>query len=113
MIIMIDRFPDKAQAMIKYMHDIRLAASRGNVVGVTYDEQFRAKMKCKSDSSWAHVDQELWVLYVPSPTPKLVTSYNIGKPSAPYSIFSAQNHSANSNFRSQTQSQTYRTFNNG
>jgi len=98
-------FPGKAQSMIKYMYDIRLAASRGQVGWIIYDEQFMAKMECKPDSSWVHVDQELWVLDVPSPTPKLVPSCNTGKPSVPYSTFSTQNHSANSSFRSQTQSQ--------
>jgi len=71
---MLDRLTDKAQAMIKYMSDIRLAASKDQGGWVTYHKQLRAKMEYKSDFSLAHVDQELWVLNVPSPTSKRVPS---------------------------------------
>ena len=58
----------KAQVYLKYMHVIRLAASRVSNLGwVSHDEQFRLRKAKASQSSWADVDVELWLLYVSTP----------------------------------------------
>ena len=63
--IMHEKWPFKAQEYLKYMQCIRLAASRGYNIGwIAYDEQYRLKKTRLPFSSWALIDQELWVLYV-------------------------------------------------
>ena len=50
------------------MHVIILAASRVSNLGwVSHDEQFRLRKARASQSSWADVDVELWLLYVSTP----------------------------------------------
>ena len=63
--IMLGKWPFKAQEYLKYMQCIRLAASKGYNNGwIAYDEQYRLKKTRLPFSSWALIDQELWVLYV-------------------------------------------------
>ena len=58
----------KFQALLKYMHDVRLGASRIKGLGwKEYDEQFRLKMSVNPTKSWEVIDQELWLLYMVSP----------------------------------------------
>ena len=55
----------KAQELLRYMHNIRLAASRvGHSGWARYDEQFRLKKKRHPSSSWGVIDYELWVMYI-------------------------------------------------
>lgn len=66
--IMIQKWPNKAPDYLKYMHNIRLASSRGYGLGWTfYDEQFRMRKARHPHSSWSDIDMELWLLYVSTP----------------------------------------------
>jgi hypothetical protein len=68
--------PEKYQALLKYMHIVRLGASRINGLGwKTYDEQFRLKMGIDPVKSWEIVDQELWLLYMGNTRNSLPDSY--------------------------------------
>ena len=62
--ISLERHPGKAQELLKYMRDIRLAASRAPMPNcwVRYDEQFRLKRASNPASSWGVIDSELWLL---------------------------------------------------
>lgn len=56
---------DEIQGLLKYIHTVRLAASRVNNLGwLRYDEQFRYKKARNPMIPWGKVDQELWLLYV-------------------------------------------------
>ncbi|XP_050404842.1 uncharacterized protein LOC126820768 [Patella vulgata] len=55
--------PERVQEMLKYMHTIRLAASRGYGWS-SYDEQFRLKRSLDPSSSWSSVDFELWLIHM-------------------------------------------------
>ena len=56
MSVYLEKFPGKSQELIKYMHDIRLAASRqGHVGWAKYDEQFRLKKERYPTSSWGRL----------------------------------------------------------
>ena len=77
MSIMLEKWPGKAQVYLKYMHVIRLAASRVSNLGwVSYDEQFRLRKARVPQSSWADVDVELWLLYVSAPDSPFLTEWN-------------------------------------
>jgi hypothetical protein len=57
--------PSKYQALLKYMHTVRLGATRvRGLAWKIYDEQFRLKMSMDSTTCWDAVDQELWLLYM-------------------------------------------------
>ena len=62
--VMLEKHPQKAQELLKYMRDIRLAAGSANnaTAWVRYDEQFRLKNSKFPDSSWGNIDNELWLL---------------------------------------------------
>jgi len=63
--IMLEKRTFKTQEYLKYMQCIRLATSMGYSNGwIAYDEQYRLKKTRLPFSSWALIDQELWVLYV-------------------------------------------------
>ena len=77
MSIMLEKWPDKAQVYLKYMHVVRLAASRVSNLGwVSYDEQFRLRKARVPQSSWADVDVELWLLYVSAPDSPFLTEWD-------------------------------------
>ena len=65
MSVMIEKYPGKAQELLKYARDIRLAASRSNT-WFKYDEQFRIRKAVKPHSSLGDVNSEFWLLYVSS-----------------------------------------------
>ena len=72
--------PEKYQALLKYMHIVRIGASRINGLGwKTYDEQFRLKMGIDPVKSWEIVDQELWLLYMGNTRNSLPNSYKNDK----------------------------------
>jgi hypothetical protein len=64
--IMIEKHPGKAQELLKYLRDIRLAAYRAPsaLAWVQYDEQFRLKKSKNPSSSWGVIDNELWLIYL-------------------------------------------------
>lgn len=62
--ILLDKWPGKAKEYLKYMHNIRLAATRNANGWVAYDEQFRLKKVRFPSSSWGLIDQELWIVHV-------------------------------------------------
>lgn len=56
---------NETSSILKYMHAIRLGASRTSGLGWrTYDEQFRLKKARYQTISWATVDAELWLLFM-------------------------------------------------
>lgn len=66
--VMLEKWPNKGSEFLKYMHIIRLAASRGcNQGWISYDEQFRLKKSRAPVTSWGLIDNELWMLYVTTP----------------------------------------------
>ena len=66
--VMLEKWPNKGQELLKYMHTIRFAASRGSNTGwVGYDEQYRLRKARFPYTSWGDIDVELWLLYVSSP----------------------------------------------
>lgn len=63
--IYLQAHPAKTLEILKYMKDIRLAASRsGNLGFKEYDQQFRLKMAMNPTKSWGEVDSELWLMFV-------------------------------------------------
>jgi hypothetical protein len=77
MSIMLEKWPDKAQVYLKYMHVVRLAASRVSNLGwVSYDEQFSLRKARVPQSSWTDVDVELWLLYVSAPDSPFLTEWD-------------------------------------
>ena len=57
--------PSKYQALLKYMHTVRLGATRvRGLAWEIYDEQFRLKRSMDLTTCWDAVDQELWLLYM-------------------------------------------------
>ena len=63
---MIEKHPGKAQELLKYLRDIRLAAYRAPsaLAWVQYDEQFRLKKSRNPSSSWGVIDNELWLIFM-------------------------------------------------
>ncbi|XP_048757723.2 uncharacterized protein LOC125668030 [Ostrea edulis] len=68
MSIFLEKSPHKGQELLKYMHNIRLAANRSGHSGwAKYDEQFRLKKERHPTLPWGVVDSELWVMHISSP----------------------------------------------
>jgi len=56
---------EKYQDILKYMHVVRLCASRVQGMGwKSYDEQFRYRMSLDPTNSWENIDNQLWLLYM-------------------------------------------------
>ena len=80
MSIYLEKFPGKAQEMLRYMHNVRLAANRvGHNGWSKYDQQYRLKKERNPSMSWGVVDYELWIMFVNTPSgpaqSSSVTSY--------------------------------------
>lgn len=60
---MLEKVRTKAQEMLKYMRDIRLAAARSQS-WFQYEEQYRLRKTNYPESSWGVISQEFWLLYV-------------------------------------------------
>ena len=70
--VLLEKWPNHGQELLKYMHTIRLASSRGSgLCWVLYDEQYRLR---KVRSPQSSIDMKLWVFYVS--TPSRSTSFN-------------------------------------
>ncbi|CAG2239286.1 unnamed protein product [Mytilus edulis] len=67
MSVYIEKYSTRAQELLKYMRDIRLAATRSEN-WATYDEQFRLKIEKESNLSWGNIHGEYWLLHITSPT---------------------------------------------
>lgn len=63
MSIMFEHNPALAQQMLKYLRDIRIAASRSHH-WYKYDEQFRLRKVSNPAMSWGDIHNEFWLLYV-------------------------------------------------
>lgn len=64
MSIYLERFPNEAQNLLQYFHNIRLAATKFSG-WANYDKQFRLKMSLNPvTTSWNTVDPELWMLFM-------------------------------------------------
>jgi hypothetical protein len=61
--IFIEPFPNRSQELLKYLRDIRLAATRSDSWW-KYDEQFRHNKSNNRSSSWGTINLELWLLHV-------------------------------------------------
>uniref|UniRef100_A0A8W8I882 Uncharacterized protein n=1 Tax=Magallana gigas TaxID=29159 RepID=A0A8W8I882_MAGGI len=64
---MFEHNPALAQQMLKYLRDIRIAASRSHCL-YKYDEQFRLRKVSNPDMSWGDIHNEFWLLYVTNQT---------------------------------------------
>ncbi|XP_062617622.1 uncharacterized protein LOC134279286 [Saccostrea cucullata] len=64
---------DEVQGLFKYMHDIRLGATRG-MGWKKYDEQFRLRRSVNPSISWAGIDPELWLMYMHAPSQQAVST---------------------------------------
>ena len=63
--IYVGAHPNKIHQLLKYLHSIRLGASRFSGQGwILYDEQFRLRKASNPASSWGEMDTELWLLYM-------------------------------------------------
>ena len=66
--LMLEMFPNKGLEFFKYMHTVRMDASRGYFLGwVNYYEQYRLRKATTPSSAWGVVDMELWMLCVSTP----------------------------------------------
>ncbi|CAC5363147.1 unnamed protein product [Mytilus coruscus] len=65
MSVYIEKYRTRAQELLKYMRDIRLAATRSEN-WATYDEQFRLKIKKNPNLSWGNIHGEYWLLHITS-----------------------------------------------
>jgi hypothetical protein len=66
--VMLEKWPNKGQEYLKYMFNVRLAASRGSGTGwATYDEQYRLRKARYPHTPWGDIDMELWLLHVSTP----------------------------------------------
>ena len=61
--------PERTLQLWKYLHDIRLGASKA-VGWINYDEQFRLRMAMNPSMDWGKVDGELWLMCM---TPSLAS----------------------------------------
>ncbi|CAG2203971.1 unnamed protein product [Mytilus edulis] len=66
MSVYIEKYSTRAQELLKYMRDIRLAATRSEN-WATYDEQFRLKIEKNPNLSWGNIHGEYWLLHITSP----------------------------------------------
>ena len=66
--IYVSAHPDKAQALLKYMHNIRTGAKRTSGLGwKVYDQQFRLRLASDPvGNSFDKIDYELWLIYMAS-----------------------------------------------
>jgi hypothetical protein len=70
--------------MLKYIHTIRLGVKHSQA-WKNYDEQFRLRKLQDPTSSWALIDQELWLLYLYSnPSNPNVSSLGSGYKCYPF-----------------------------
>ena len=79
--IYIKAHPNSANALLKYIYNIKLGAARCTGLGwLTYDQQFRMKRARNQLISWGNVDMELWLLYITQGmAPVSNTQNSIGK----------------------------------
>jgi hypothetical protein len=68
--IYLERFPNRSQELLKYLRDVRLAATRSDSWW-KYDEQFRQVQSNNPSRSWGTIDLELWLLYVNGQSPRV------------------------------------------
>lgn len=61
--IMLEKYRTRAQELLKYMRDIRIAASKSSG-WFKYDEQFRLRKASDPHTSWGQINTELWLLFV-------------------------------------------------
>lgn len=60
--IMLEIFPTRARESLKYLRDVRIAATRSNNWS-KYDEQCSLRMSSQPRASWGHIYQDFW-LYI-------------------------------------------------
>ena len=114
------KFSNKGLELFKYMHTVRMAASRGYSLGwVNYDEQYRLRKATSPSSSWGVVDMELWMLCVSTPPSGNIGFGNVERQSRNSPPIAHTSHTVNLgstlNFqrRSDTNNSVCRLFNRG
>jgi hypothetical protein len=66
--VMLEKWPNKGQEYLKYMFNVRLAASWGSGTGwAAYDEQYRLRKARYPRTPWGDINMELWLLHVSTP----------------------------------------------
>ena len=68
MIIIVQKFPNRASELLQYMEIIRHAAkAHGGLGWCIYDHKFRHKAAASRTLSWANIDMQLWLqcVYLP------------------------------------------------
>jgi len=78
MSVYIEKYRTQGQELLKYMRDIRLAASRSENWAV-YDEQFSLKIEKNPNLSLGNIPGEYWLLHVNSPSTSGHHSYQTGQ----------------------------------
>ena len=63
MSVVLEKYRTRGLELLKYLRDIRMAASRSQG-WVRYDEQFRLRKQANPQSSWGVINSELWLLYM-------------------------------------------------
>lgn len=98
MSVMLEKFRTRAQELLKYMRDIRLASKRSNRFGWgAYDEQYRLRKERDPHSSWGVINHEYWLLYVNSQGQGRNEYHTYSYPkSYPQNQSFGQNHTVNS-----------------
>ena len=62
MIIIVQKFPNRASELLQYMEIIRHAAkAHGGLDWCIYDHKFRHKAAASRTLSWANIDMQLWL----------------------------------------------------
>jgi hypothetical protein len=92
MSVMLEKYRTRAQELIKYMRDIRIAAGR-SPGWYKYDEQYRLKKQSDPQSSWGIINSELWLLYTNNPYPKPAQKSNLSQNQATKANQNTQNYS--------------------
>lgn len=82
-IIMLEKYRSRAQELLKYMGDVRMAADRSGNGWFAYDEQFRLCKVSDQHSSWGIINSELWLIHVTNN----YTMQAQEKPTSPTQIF--------------------------
>lgn len=110
MSVLLEKWPQKGQELLKYMSMVRLAASRGSGLGwVSFDEQYRLRKARSPESSWAIVDMELWVIYV-STQPSFDFSSNMRSIPSPMQQFGGKTDFNTQHFQGTLKSQNSPNF---
>jgi hypothetical protein len=72
MSVVLEKYRTRRLELLKYLRDIRMAASRSQG-WFPYDKQFRLRKQANPQLSWGVINSELWLLYVTVPATLFLT----------------------------------------